>query len=50
MYYDHEVGFKSWIEYGMNDFCAHGLTVRHRLRRPDGIIHNTLIVHDFCRT
>ena len=30
MYYDHEVEFRSLIEYGMIDFCAHGLTFRHR--------------------
>ena len=30
MYYDHEVEFRSLIEYGMNDFCVRGLTFRHR--------------------
>ena len=36
MYYEHEVGFKSLIEYGMNDLCARGLNFGHRWRRPDG--------------
>ena len=27
MHYDHEVKFRSLIEYGMNDFCARGLTL-----------------------
>ena len=32
MCYDHKVEFKSLIEHGMNDYCACGLTFRHRER------------------
>ena len=47
MYYDHEVEFKCWIEYGMNDLCTGGLDADNGDQMAE--CHRTLIMHVFCQ-